>query len=59
MSKMDQSGLPFANILHPGLCFSRLDCAQEVVQGKSQGEEVEEGEAVRGGLRGGLLEARE
>ena len=31
------------NIFHAGLCFSRLGCAQEQVQGQGQGEEDEEG----------------
>ena len=39
------------NIFHAGLCFSRLGCAQEKVQSQGQGEEDEEGQAFRGGLR--------
>ena len=39
------------NIFHAGLCFSRLGCAQKKVQGQGQGEEDEEGQVFRGGLR--------
>ena len=36
--------------LPTGVCFSRLDCSQELVQGEGQGEEIKEEEAFRGGL---------